>query len=73
FADFSRTTAECVASAPDEAVWLALLDEAHARKPLPVRLLGVGVRFVEGVATPAPAQISLFDPAPEPAAADPTH
>ena len=73
FADFSRTTAECVASAPDEAVWLALLDEAHARKPLPVRLLGVGVRFVEGASTPAPAQISLFDPAPEPAAADPTH
>ena len=72
FADFSRTTAECVASAPDEAVWLALLDEAHARKHLPVRLLGVGVRFVEEAAVPAPAQISLFDPAPQPPAAGPS-
>lgn len=72
FTDFSRTTAECVASAPDEAVWLALLDEAHARKHLPVRLLGVGVRFVEEAAVPAPAQISLFDPAPQPPAAGPS-
>lgn len=63
FSDFGRTTAECVSSAPDEAVWLRLLDEAHARKALPVRLLGVGVRFVEDEEGEAPAQISLFDPA----------
>ncbi|MFV8825586.1 DNA polymerase IV [Thauera sp. WH-2] len=47
FADFSRTTAECVSSAPDETTWLRLLDEAHARGAMPVRLLGVGVRFGE--------------------------
>lgn len=64
FADFSRTTAECVSAAPDVSVWLALLDEAHARKPLAVRLLGVGVRFAEEAATAAAAQISLFDSPP---------
>ncbi|MDR2091945.1 MAG: DNA polymerase IV [Azoarcus sp.] len=47
FADFTRTTAECVSTAPDETVWAALLDEAWARRERPVRLLGVGVRFVE--------------------------
>ncbi len=66
FSDFSRTTAECVASAPDEATWLRLLDEAHARKALPVRLLGVGVRFAEDEGGERPAQIPLFDPAPDP-------
>ena len=66
FSDFSRTTAECVASAPDEAIWLRLLDEAHARKALPVRLLGVGVRFAEEDGSERPAQIPLFDPQLEP-------
>lgn len=65
FSDFSRTTAECVASAPDEATWLRLLDEAHARKALPVRLLGVGVRFTEEEGGERPAQIPLFEPEPE--------
>lgn len=62
FSDFSRTTAECVSSAPDEAVWLALLDEAYARKPLSVRLLGVGVRFDERAgAQPVAVQGALFE------------
>ncbi len=61
FADFSQTTVECVAHAPDAAVWQQLLDEGHARRGLPVRLLGVGVRFAEDAAAPgAPAQIALF-------------
>jgi DNA polymerase-4 len=47
FADFSQTTAECTSVTPGEAVWTALLDEAWARRERPVRLLGVGVRFVE--------------------------
>ena len=68
FSDFSRTTAECVSNAPDDAVWLRLLAEAHGRKALPVRLLGVGVRFSEDEGEAAPAQISLFDPAPSAAA-----
>ncbi|AVR89266.1 DNA polymerase IV [Thauera aromatica K172] len=62
FSDFSRTTAECLSSAPDEAVWLRLLGEAHARKALPVRLLGVGVRFGEHADSPAAKlQGSLFE------------
>ena len=68
FSDFSRTTAECVSNAPDDAVWLRLLAEAHGRKALPVRLLGVGVRFSEDEGEAAPAQISLFDSAPAAAA-----
>ena len=60
FDDFSRTTAECVCEAPDEPVWLALLDEAHVRKARPVRLLGVGVRFAEDEGAAAGAgQIAL--------------
>ncbi|HND59109.1 MAG TPA: DNA polymerase IV, partial [Thauera aminoaromatica] len=66
FSDFSRTTAECIASAPDQATWLRLLDEAHARKALPVRLLGVGVRFAEDEGGERPAQIPLFDPESDP-------
>ncbi len=62
FADFSQTTAECGASAPDVDVWLRLLDEGHARRRLPVRLLGVGVRFAEG--KEGEAQFPLFREAP---------
>ncbi len=72
FADFSQTTAECVSSAPDEAVWLALLDEGFARRRRAVRLLGVGVRFAEAASSAQrAAQISLFgaSAADEPAAA----
>ena len=71
FADFSRTTAECVSNAPDDAVWLRLLAEAYGRKALPVRLLGVGVRFAEDDGEVAPAQISLFDPPATVAGDDP--
>ena len=60
FDDFSQTTAECVASVPDDARWQALLATAHARKARPVRLLGVGVRFVEAAAA-LPPQPGLFD------------
>lgn len=45
FADFARTTRECVCVAPTAEVFRDLLREAHARNPLPVRLLGTGVRF----------------------------
>ena len=72
FSDFSRTTAECVSNAPDDAVWLRLLAEAHGRKALPVRLLGVGVRFAEDDGEVAPAQISLFDSVPAASATDST-
>ena len=45
YADFSRTSRECICPAPTTAVFQQLLVEAHARKSLPVRLLGAGVRF----------------------------
>lgn len=62
FADFSQTTVECVASAPTAAIWQGLLTEGHARRGLPVRLLGVGVRFAEqGEPASDDAQIDLFD------------
>ncbi|QID18364.1 DNA polymerase IV [Nitrogeniibacter mangrovi] len=60
FDDFTRTTAECLADAPDEARWLELLRTGHARKGRPVRLLGVGVRFVEAEEAFAEAQADLF-------------
>lgn len=60
FNDFSQTTAECLATVPDVARWFELLRAAHARKGRPVRLLGVGVRFVEADALHADAQPDLF-------------
>ena len=62
FADFSQTTAECVSAAPDEGVWLGLLEEGWARKGRAVRLLGVGVRFGDAPQEAARAlQPSLFE------------
>jgi DNA polymerase-4 len=64
FADFTQTTAECVHASPDETAWQTLLDEAYARHGKAVRLLGVGIRFVEeeGQAdrTGDSAQLDLF-------------
>lgn len=61
FSDFTRTTKECVCPEPNLEVYRALLAEAHARRPLPVRLLGVGVRFVDEEASAATAvQAELF-------------
>lgn len=47
FSDFTRTTKEKICVEPTLDLYQELLSEAHARKPLPVRLLGAGVRFVE--------------------------
>lgn len=58
FADFTQTTAECVEPAPDDETWARLLAEAHARRGLPVRLLGVGVRFAPPAAKNP--QLALF-------------
>jgi len=46
FADFTRTTCECVHANPDLETYMELLAEAWARRRQPVRLLGAGVRFV---------------------------
>lgn len=45
FADFTRTTKECLSSAPSKETFYALLNEAYLRSSKNVRLLGVGVRF----------------------------
>ncbi|WP_233575465.1 DNA polymerase IV [Noviherbaspirillum saxi] len=47
FANFQRTTAECVSHSVDAAVCATLLDTAWQRGRRPVRLLGVGVRLTE--------------------------
>jgi DNA polymerase-4 len=50
FADFSRTTRECVISQPTRATYQTLLEQARERSLQPVRLLGSGVRFAEEMA-----------------------
>ncbi len=64
FANFQRTTVECVRDAPDLPTFLALLEKGLARRKLGVRLLGVGVRLEED--NPAlRGQFALFDEDPE--------
>jgi DNA polymerase-4 len=45
FSNFTRTTAECVAEEPRLEILNELMAEGFRRGGLPVRLLGVGVRF----------------------------
>lgn len=59
FADFSQTTMECLASAPTLARAQALLQEAYQRYDLPVRLIGVGVRYREDVELGRERQLEL--------------
>ena len=47
FADFTRTTRECISANPNRETYQALLVEAYKRSPQAVRLLGSGVRFAE--------------------------
>ena len=49
FADFTRTTRECISPDPTRETYRALLAEAYNRSPQPIRLLGSGVRFVDEV------------------------
>lgn len=64
FADFQRTTVECVADATDLPTFLAMLEKGLARRKLAVRLLGVGVRLEED--NPAlRGQFPLFDKDPD--------
>jgi DNA polymerase IV len=45
FADFTRTTKECICPNPTRETYRTLLAEAFKRSSHPVRLLGSGVRF----------------------------
>ena len=62
FADFTRTTRECVVASPTREVYQTLLAEAYKRSLQPIRLLGAGVRFIEDsedVSHPAQQILSL--------------
>lgn len=48
FSDFKQTTVEASAQALDEAQLIALLEKAYARESKPIRLIGIGVGFLEG-------------------------
>jgi DNA polymerase IV len=63
FADFQRTTVECVGDVTHVPTLLGLLEKGLARRKRPVRLLGVGVRLEED--DPAlHGQFALFEDAP---------
>jgi DNA polymerase-4 len=62
FADFQRTTVECVAEATHLPTLLVLLEKGLARRDRPVRLLGVGVRLEEEESR-MDGQFPLFDEA----------
>ena len=58
FADFQQTTVECLGTAPQMAQFTRLMETGFARRPQPVRLLGVGVRLGEEENL---EQLSLFE------------
>jgi DNA polymerase-4 len=60
FADFQRTTVECVGNVTHLPTLLALLEKGFARRSRPVRLLGVGVRLEEATLEKR-GQFDLFD------------
>ncbi|MES2741261.1 MAG: DNA polymerase IV [Pseudomonadota bacterium] len=64
FADFERTSVECVGGAPRLALFEKLLETGFQRGLRPVRLLGCGVRLGQG---PAREQLSLFEEGADPA------
>lgn len=58
FSDFSTTTIQHLSSSPQKQDYFALCAEAFHRKPLSVRLIGLGVQFHD---PEMPVQLSLFD------------
>lgn len=61
FNDFQTTTVECLNRKAEDAVFRELMATAHERGNLPVRLLGVGVRFVDLMEEGKPEQLELFE------------
>lgn len=47
FSDFRQTTVECIANAMDMGLFQKLITTGFARRRLPVRLLGLGVRLAD--------------------------
>jgi DNA polymerase-4 len=62
FADFARTSRECVCAEPTPEIFQGLLEAAHARSRQSVRLIGAGVRFAEEelAESDVPVQLDLF-------------
>jgi DNA polymerase IV len=60
FTDFQGTTVECAGRTPQLERYAELLDTALSRSELPVRLVGIGVRFVDLRDEADPAQLELF-------------
>ncbi len=58
FSDFTKTTVERTGGTPDTAIFRDLATEGFRRRELPVRLLGVGVRFA-GEKDPRQAELDL--------------
>jgi DNA polymerase IV len=61
FNDFQATTVECLSRQPEDALFCELMATAFERGNLPVRLLGVGVRFVDLLEEGSPEQLELFE------------
>lgn len=68
FADFQTTTVECSAREPDSRRVEELLASALQRSQLAIRLLGVGVRFVDLREEGEAVQLDLFAPGVPPLA-----
>ena len=47
FYDFTQTTVECLSNGVESVKFYDLLTEGYKRYKKPVRLLGIGVRFIE--------------------------
>lgn len=60
FSDFRTTTIEIGSSAVEADIYMSLCRDAYSRLSLPVRLLGVGVRFVDLREDRAFHQLELF-------------
>ncbi len=56
FADFRKTTVECVSAVQDPVLFMRLLETGFQRGAMPVRLLGAGVRL----APPAPGEQGML-------------
>ncbi len=59
FADFSRTTAECVSGKPVLERYLELLEQAYRRKQQSIRLMGLGVRFARETESSRQLELSI--------------
>lgn len=61
FNDFTLTTMECGAKSVRLSTFQSLCRQAFERGNRPVRLIGLGVRFVDLMGNDNPYQLSLFD------------